>query len=90
MDHRFLDLEQTLAFAEGRIAPKTVGVDALTQVEFSKTVTSAQTFKPKDRLFERENMQQRVADFKATQRRFELEREDYFTKTMAKLRANSF
>jgi hypothetical protein len=34
-------------------------------------------------------MQRRMADFKATQHRFEIEREDYFKKTMANLRANS-
>jgi hypothetical protein len=85
----FNDLEETLAFAEGRIAPKTVGVDALTQVELSRTVTPAQTIKPRDGLSEREEMQRRMADFKATQHRFEIEREDYFKKTMANLRANS-
>jgi hypothetical protein len=45
--------------------------------------------KPKDKLFEREEIQQPVADFKATQSKFEREREEYFKKTMSKVRSNS-
>jgi hypothetical protein len=44
---------------------------------------------PKDKLFEREEIRQRMADFKATQSKFEREREEYFKKTMAKVRSNS-
>src|ERR1035437_5594105 len=45
--------------------------------------------KPKDRLFEREEIRQRVADFKATQLKFEREREEYFKRTLAKVRSGS-
>jgi predicted RNA-binding protein with RPS1 domain len=88
MQHWFKDLEDTLSFAERRIAPKSVGIDALTHIELSKAIT--QNVKPKDEFFEREEIRQRMADFKATQRRFEIEREEFFKKTMASLRANSF
>jgi hypothetical protein len=84
------DLEETLAFAERRIAPNPVRTDALTQVGLSKTVTPTQPIKPKDKLFEREDIRQRLAAFRATQRRFEIERDEYFKMTMANLRTNSF
>ena len=84
----FKDLEDTLSFAERRIAPKASAVDALTPVELSRAIT--QNVKPKDKVFEREEIRRRMADFKATQRRFEIEREEFFRKTMASLRANSF
>ena len=88
MQHWFKDLEETLSFAERRIAPKSAGIDALTRVELPKTIT--QNIKPKDKFFEREEIRKRMADFKATQRRFEIEREEFFKKTMASLRANTF
>ena len=84
----FKELEETLSLAERRIAPKSVGIDALTQAELSKAIT--QNVKPKDKFFEREEIRQRMADFKATQRRFEIEREEFFKNTMASLRGNSF
>jgi hypothetical protein len=84
----FKELEETLSLAEGRIAPKSVGIDALTHAELSKT--TRQNVKPKDKFFEREEIRQRMADFKATQRRFEIEREEFFKNTMAGLRGNSF
>jgi hypothetical protein len=84
------DLEETLSFAERRIAQNPVRTDALTQVGLSKTVTPAQPIIPKDKLFEREDISQRLAAFRATQRRFEIERDEYFKMTMANLRTNSF
>lgn len=81
MGHRTEDLEETLAFAERQVAPKSVGVDALTQ-----TASRAQAIGPKDKLFEREEIVKRLADFKATQLRFEVEREEFFKTTMASLR----
>ena len=88
MQHWFKDLEETLSLAERRIAPKSVRIDALTHVEPSKTIT--QSIKPKDKFFEREEIRQRMSDFRATQRRFEIEREEFFKNTMARLRASSF
>jgi hypothetical protein len=90
VQHWLEDLEETLSFAERRITPKPVRIGTLMQVEPAKTVALAQTIKPKDKLFEREDIRQRLAAFRATQRRFEIEREEYFKKTMANLRANSF
>lgn len=84
----FKELEETLSLAEGRIAPKPVGIDALTHAELSKAI--GQNTKPKDKLFERDEIRQRIADFKATQRRFEIEREEFFKTTMASLRGNAF
>ena len=84
----FKELEETLSLAERRIAPKASGIDALTHAELSKAI--GQNVKPKDTLFEREEIRQRMADFKATQRRFEIEREEFFKTTMASLRGNSF
>ena len=83
----FKELEETLSLAERRIAPKSVGIDALTHAELSKAIR--QNVKPKDKFFEREEIRQRMADFKATQRRFEIEREEFFKNTMASLRGNS-
>jgi hypothetical protein len=82
------DLEETLAFAQRRAATKPARIDALTQVEPPKTV-ALETIKPKDKFFEREEISQRMAEFKATQRKFEREREEYFKKTMAKVRSSS-
>ncbi len=79
----FKELEETLSLAERKIAPKASGIDALTKA-------TRQNVKPKDALFEREEIRQRMADFKATQRRFEIEREEFFKTTMASLRGNSF
>ena len=84
----FKELEEILSLAERQIAPKASGIDALTCVELSKA--TRQNVKPKDTLFEREEIRQRMADFKATQRRFEIEREEFFKTTMASLRGNSF
>jgi hypothetical protein len=53
------------------------------------TVAMSQMANPKDKLFEREEIRQRMADFKATQVKFEREREEYFEKTMAKVRSSS-
>jgi hypothetical protein len=84
----FSELEETLSLAERRIAPKASGIDALTHVELSRAIT--QNVKPKDKFFERDEIRQRLSEFKATQRRFEVEREEFFKNTMASLRANSF
>jgi hypothetical protein len=84
----FKDPEDTLSLAERRIAPNPSGIDALTHVELSRAIT--QNVKPKDKFFERDEIRQRLSEFKATQRRFEVEREEFFKNTMASLRANSF
>jgi len=83
----FSELEETLSLAERRTAPKASGIDTLTHAELSKTI--GQNVKPKDTFFERDEIRQRLSEFKATQRRFEIEREEFFKNTMASLRRNS-
>jgi hypothetical protein len=65
-------------------------IETPTQVEQPKAVASEQIAKPRDKLFEREEIQHRVADFKATQNRFKRERKEYFKKTMGKVRLSFF
>jgi hypothetical protein len=83
---RDLLVEETLAFAQKIATVKTVRTEFPTQVERSKALELAQTAKPKDKLFEREEIKQRVAAFKATQNKFQREREEYYKTTMAKVR----
>jgi hypothetical protein len=78
-------LEDTLSFAERRIAPQASAIVALTHVEPSKATTQ----NVKNKVFEREEIRERMADFKATQRRFEIERDEFFKNTMASLRTSS-
>ena len=44
---------------------------------------------PIDRSFERDEIRRRVADFKATQNKFQQGREEYYKATIAKVRSNS-
>jgi hypothetical protein len=83
---RDLLVEETLAFAQKIAAAKTVRTEFPTLVESSKTLELAQMAKPKDKLFEREEIKQRVAAFKANQNKFQREREEYYKTTMAKVR----
>jgi hypothetical protein len=86
MRDRDLLIQETMAFAQRVAAAKPVRIETATQVEFQKRVELAQR---KGKLFERDEIGERVAEFKATQRKFEREREEYFDKTMAKIRSNS-
>jgi len=89
MKDRDLLIEETLAFAQRVTAVKPVPIETLPQLEPPKAVELAQVAKPREKLFEREEIRQRVADFKTNQHKFEREREEYFKKTMAKVRSNS-
>jgi hypothetical protein len=82
MKDRDLLIEETLAFVH--MVASTQPVRA--EVEPPKTFAVVQVAKPKDKIFEREEIQQRVADFEATQRKFQHEREEYYKATMAKVR----
>ena len=83
-------VEQTLAFvqevanAEPRGEPPPIQVFATV-----KSIIQPSLPKPKDKLFGSDEIQQRVADFKATQDKFAREREEYYKATMAKIRAGS-
>ena len=83
-------IEETLAFAQSLTAVNPDQIEHPTRVEPSKTVAVVQEVKPKDKIFEREEILQRVADFEATQHKFQREREDYFKKTMEMVRSKSF
>jgi hypothetical protein len=76
-------VEEGLAFIQTLAAAKRVGIETQTQ-EPPKEVDLTQIAKPRDKLFERDEIRQRVADFKATQHRFQREREEHYKKTMAK------
>jgi hypothetical protein len=78
-------VEDGLAFIQTLAAAKRVRIETPTQIEPPKAVDQTQIAKPRDKLFDREEIRQRVADFKATQRRFQREREEYYEKTMAKV-----
>jgi hypothetical protein len=82
-------IEETLAFVQGVATLKPIRIETPTQVEPPKAFAPQQPAKPKDKLFGREEIRQRVADFKATQNRFQREREEYYKETMAKVRSGS-
>jgi hypothetical protein len=78
-------IEETLAFAKSVAKLGPVQIEA-PQVETSKAVAPQESTKPRDRLFEREEIRERVAEFKATQNKFQREREEYYSATMGKVR----
>ena len=84
-DREFL-VEEALSFARSVAPHRPVGIETQAEFEPTKTVALEQPAKPKDKLFEREELRQRVADFKATQSKFQREREEYYRVTMAKVR----
>jgi hypothetical protein len=95
MRDRDLLVRECLAFAQRVAAARTVGVETppaartvrveTPQAEPPRSVELAQ---PKDSHFERQEIMRRMAEFKATQDRFEREREEYFKNVMAKVQAN--
>jgi cytochrome c556 len=89
MRDRDLLVEETLAFVQGVATNKPAWIETPTQVEQPKTVASEQIAKSRDRLFDREEIWQRVADFKAKQHKFQRGREEYYKETMAKVRSSS-
>lgn len=90
MRDRDLFIEETLAFAQRVAAANPVQIEHPTGVEPPKAVALPQVVKPKAKIFEREEILQRVADFEATQHKFQREREEYFRTTMEKVRSKSF
>ncbi len=86
MRDRDLLVEDTLAFVQRLAANKPAWIETPTRVEQPIAVASEQTAKPRDRIFEREEILQRVADFRANQRKFQREREEHYKSTMAEVR----
>jgi hypothetical protein len=92
-------IEETLAFVQGLPTlkptlkqvepPKAFAPEQPAkpkQVEPPKAFAPEQPAKPKDKLLEREEIRKRLEDFKATQNRFQREREEYYKATMTKVR----
>jgi hypothetical protein len=82
-------VEETLAFVQRVATGDPVRVETAEQIEPPNTVAMPPMAKPKDKLSERDAIKKRVADFKATQHKFEREREDYFRKTMSTIHSGS-
>ena len=89
MKERDLLIEETLTFVQRVVAAKPVRIETSTPIGRAESVIKPNLPKPKDRLFEREEIRQCVADLKATQLKFEREREEYFKRTLAKVRSGS-
>jgi hypothetical protein len=89
MRDRDVLIQEALAFAQSIAAAKRAHIEPFRRVELPKALEPAQLPKPRNKIFEREEIRQRVADFKATQHKFQLDREQYFKNTMAKARSNS-
>ena len=79
-------IEEALAFVQEVATLKSILIEVPKQIEPPKAIEVVQIAKPKDKLFEREEIRRRLADFKATQNRFQREREEYYKTTMAKVR----
>jgi hypothetical protein len=81
-------VEETLAFAQEVVSAKSNrDVTPAQAAELIETVLRSSLPKPKDRLYKDEKLEKRLSEFKAVQNRFERERDEYFKKTMAKIRS---
>lgn len=89
MRDRDLLVEETLAFVQRVATGNPVRIETAKQIEPPNTVAMPPIAKPKDKLSERDAIRKRVADFKATQHKFQREREDYFRRTMSKVHSGS-
>jgi hypothetical protein len=89
MRDRDLLVEETLAFVQRVTTGNPVRIETAEQIEPPNTAAMPPIVKPKDKLSERDAIRKRVADFKATQHKFEREREDYFRRTMSTIHSGS-
>jgi hypothetical protein len=89
MTDRDLLVEETLAFVQRVATRNPVRIETDKQIEPPNTAAMPPIVKPKDKLSERDAIGKRVADFKATQHKFEREREDYFRRTMSTIHSGS-
>ena len=89
MRDRDLLIEESLEFVQRVVVAKPVRIQTSTPIGPAESVIKPNLPKPKDRLFEREDIRQRVADFKTTQLKFDREREEYFKRTLARVRSGS-
>ena len=80
-------VEATLVFVQEVTSAEPHREEAPIQVaELVESVIQPNLPKPKDRLFEDQELQHRLSEFKAIQHRFEREREEFFNKRMSKVR----
>jgi ABC-type microcin C transport system permease subunit YejB len=78
---------KTLAFVQEASDEPNRDEKPILVAELVDLVLQSNLPKPKDRLFEDEELQNRLSEFKAIQYRFEREREEFFKKTMSKVRS---
>jgi hypothetical protein len=81
-------VEETLAFVQEASVEPNRSEKPILAAELVESVLQSNLPKPKDRLFEDEELQNRLSEFKAVQHRFEREREEFFKKTMSKVRSS--
>ena len=83
-------VDETLAFVQ-EVANAAPHQEAppIQVVATVKSIIQPNLPKPMEKLFDRQEVQRRVADFKATQHKFARQREEYFKATMAKIRSGS-
>ena len=82
-------VEETLAYVQGVASAESDRDEELIQAtELIESVLSSKLPKPKDRLYKDEELQNRLSEFKAVQHRFDRERDEFFRRTMSKVRSS--
>jgi hypothetical protein len=81
-------VEETLAFVQEVSVEPNRSEKPILAAELVESVLQSNLPKPKDRLFEDEELQNRLSEFNAVQHRFEREREEFFKKTMSEVRSS--
>lgn len=81
-------VEETLAFVQGVARAESHRDVTPMSAKPVKSVIQSDLPKPKDRLFEDEEMQKRLSEFTAVQHKFAREREEFFRKTMSRARSS--
>ena len=82
-------VEDSLALVQGVASAESRRDERVIQAtELIESVLQSRLPKPKDRLFRDKELEVRLSEFKAVQHRFEREREEFFYKTMSKVRSS--
>ena len=79
-------VEETLALVQEAVSAESHRDVTSKKVAELESVIHANLPKPKDMLFKNEDMQKRLSEFKAIQHKFAREREEFYEKTMSKVR----
>ena len=85
LDHDPL-IAETLALAQAEVATGSGRLEPAMRIWRPVISEGSKTVRPQDNPFEHEEIRKRVADFKAIQQRFQLERENYYWATMSRVR----